>query len=95
MLATEELRQPHRNHSADFDITARQLAEFLQSVEAQETLLTQRLSDLESKTIRLNLTKVAGNGGCGAVQHCSEKPAAEAGSRPPEESVGDEVYGEF
>ncbi len=94
-LATEELRQRHRNHSADFDITAHQLAEFLQSVEAQEALLTQRLSDLESKTIRLTLTKVAGNGGCRPVQHCSEKPAAEAGSPPPEEFVGDEVYGEF
>lgn len=94
-LATEELRQRQRNHSADFDITARQLAEFLQSVEAQETVLTQRLSDLESKTIRLKLTKVAGDGGCGAFQHCSEKPAVEADSSPPEEFVSDEVYGEF
>ena len=95
MLATEELRQRQRNHAADFDITARQLAEFLQSVEAQETVLTQRLSDLESKTIRLKLTKVAGNGGCGAFQYCSEKPAVEADSLPPEEFVTDEVYGEF
>ena len=61
MLATEELRQRSHNHAADFDITARQLAEFLQSVEAQETVLTQRLSDLESKEIRLTLTKVAGD----------------------------------
>jgi len=95
MLATEELRQRQRNHSAGFDITARQLAEFLQSVEAQETLLTQRLSDLESKTIRLKLTKVAGHGACGPVQHCSENPAVEPDSPPPEEFVGDEVYGEF
>jgi transposase InsO family protein len=94
MLATEELHQRYHNHSADFDVTARQLAEFLQSVEAQETLLTQRLSDLESKTIRLTLTNVAGNGGWASVQHSSEKPAAGAGSRPPEEFVVDEVYGE-
>ena len=31
MLATEELRQRYHNHSAAFDVTARQLAEFLQS----------------------------------------------------------------
>ena len=94
-LATEELRRRYHNHSAAFDVTARQLAEFLQSVEVQETLLTQRLSDLESKTIRLTLTKVAGNGGGRPVQHCSEKPAAEADSPPLVEFVGDEVYGEF
>ena len=94
MLATEELRQRYHNHSAAFDVTARHLAEFLQSVEAQETLLTQRLSDLESKTIRLTLTNIAGNGGWGSVQHCSKLPAAEAGSRPPEEFVIGKVYGE-
>jgi len=95
MLATEELRQRQRNHSADFDITARQLAEFLQSVEAQETVLTQRLSDLESRTIRLTLTNIAGNGGWEPVQHCSKLSAAEVDSRPPEVFVIGEVYGEF
>src|ERR1019366_9200253 len=49
MLATKEQAQRRRNHSADFTVTARQLAEFLQSVEAEEKLLTQRLSDLESR----------------------------------------------
>ena len=39
MLATNELHQRRRNHSADFTVTARQLAEFLQSVEAEEKLL--------------------------------------------------------
>jgi len=95
MLATEELRQRYHNHSAAFDVTARQLAEFLQSVEAQETLLTQRLSDLESRTIRLTLTNIAGDGGREPVQHCSKLSAAEVDSRPPEEFVIGEVYGEF
>ena len=81
MLATEELRQRYHNHSAAFDVTARQLAEFLQSVEAQETLLTQRLSDLESKTIRLTLTNVAGNGGCGASATLLRK-ASGGGGQP-------------
>ena len=57
MLATNELHQSRRNYSAAFTVTARQLAEFLQSVEAEEKLLTQRLSDLESKDIRLTLAK--------------------------------------
>ena len=38
MLATKELHQRRRNYSADFTVTARQLAEFLQSVEAEEKL---------------------------------------------------------
>jgi transposase InsO family protein len=95
MLATEELRQRYHNHSAAFDVTARQLAEFLQSVEAQETLLTQRLSDLESRTIRLTLTNISGDGGREPVQHCSKLSAAEVDSRPPEVFVIGEVYGEF
>jgi putative transposase len=57
MLATNELHQRRRNHSADFTVTARQLAKFLQSVEAEEKLLTQRLRDWESKDVRLTLTK--------------------------------------
>ena len=57
MLATHELHQRHRNHSAAFAVTVRKLAEFLQSVEAEESLLTQRLSDVESRAVRLTLTK--------------------------------------
>ncbi len=81
MLATEELRQRQRNHAADFYITARQLAGFLQSVEAQETVLTQRLSDLESKTIRLTLTKVAGNEGLRTSSTLLRK-ASDGGGQP-------------
>jgi len=95
MLVTEELRQRCRKHSETFGVTARQLAEFLQSVEAEETLLTQRLSDLESREIRLTLTTGAGTEGCSTVCHCSEKPTAQTDSQPRDELVVDEVYGEF
>jgi head-tail adaptor len=95
MLATQELRQRYRNHSAAFAITARHLAEFLQSVEAEEALLTQRLSDLESREIRLTVTNGAESRDCPTIAHDSGKLAAESDSRPGDELVVDEVYGEF
>ena len=61
MLATAELRRRYQNHSAGFHITARRLAEFLQSVEAEETLLTQRLRDGESRALRLGVPPLAEN----------------------------------
>jgi len=94
MLATEELHQRCHNHSSAFAVTARQLAEFLQSVEAEEALLTQRLSDLESGAIRLGLTNGAGSEGC-AAPHGSEKPTAETDSQSRDEPVADELYGEL
>jgi hypothetical protein len=95
MLATQELRQRYRNHSAAFAITARHLAEFLQSVEAEEALLTQRLSDLESREIRLTVTNGAESRDCPTIAHDSGKLAAESDTRSGDELVVDEVYGEF
>lgn len=93
MLATQELHQRSRNHSAAFPVSARQLAEFLQSVEAEEVLLSQRLSDLESKAIRPTLTS-GSDGGQSASQGC-EKSIVEINSRPRDRLVVNEVYGEF
>jgi putative transposase len=95
MLATNELHQRYRNHSVTFTVTARRLAEFLQSVEAEESLLTQRLSDLESKTIRLTLTNGACSEGRAPVQHRSDEAAEKAGARLLDEMAFSEVYGEF
>ena len=51
-LACAELRQRHRQHSrVYFTITARKLADFLNSVEAQEILLMQRAKDREARSI--------------------------------------------
>jgi putative transposase len=47
MLASHELRKRQQNHAQRFPVTARKLAEFLESVEAEEKLLVQRLSDQE------------------------------------------------
>jgi hypothetical protein len=51
-LASEELRKRSETHSGQFVITARKLAEFLESVEVEEGLLIQRLSDLEARSLQ-------------------------------------------
>lgn len=50
-LASEELRKRRQNHSAQFAVTAKKLAEFLESVELNEEILVQRLSDLEARSL--------------------------------------------
>jgi transposase InsO family protein len=52
MLAAAELRQQHRQHGRHFALTARQLAAFLDSVEAEEVLLQQRLRDAAGRAVR-------------------------------------------
>lgn len=92
-LATEELRQRHRNHSTKFIVTARRLAEFLQSVEAEESLLIQRKCDLESRVIRQVVA-----GGLDGENHPlfpGESHVATAETVTIEEPAVDEVYGVF
>src|SRR5262249_9242381 len=48
LLATQELRARRSRHSMRFRVNVKQLATFLQSVEAEEALLKQRLSDREA-----------------------------------------------
>lgn len=45
MIATDELRRRQRLHSSKFNFSATKLAHFLESVEAEEILLRQRLAD--------------------------------------------------
>jgi len=52
-LASEDLRKRHQNHSGQFAVTAKKLAEFLESVELEEEILTQRLSDLEARSLHV------------------------------------------
>lgn len=51
-LASEELRKRRQNHSGQFALTAKKLAEFLESVELEEEVLLQRLSDLEARSLQ-------------------------------------------
>jgi len=95
MLATQEIRRRSHQHSAAFAVTARQLAEFLQSVEAEETLLTQRLSDREGREIRRALTNEADRIPCGAPVLYSEAAHEQRNHRIVDDLVVDEVYGAF
>jgi hypothetical protein len=51
-LATAELRRRRQRHGQQLRITARALADFLVSLEAEEVLLEQRLRDAEARDIR-------------------------------------------
>jgi putative transposase len=51
MMATAELRKGAQSHNRQFTITAKRLAEFLNSVEAEEKLLMQRLQDREGQNV--------------------------------------------
>jgi putative transposase len=51
MLATAELHRQHQGRGQRFRITARRLADFLVSVEAEEVLLEQRLRDAEARDV--------------------------------------------
>ena len=50
-LVTEELHKRRKNHSDQTCVTAKKLAEFLESVENEENVLAQRVSDLETRSL--------------------------------------------
>jgi len=51
MIASQELRRRKSQHSKRLSVTAAKLAQFLESVEAEEMLLRQRLADREARDI--------------------------------------------
>jgi len=51
MIATKELRALKSSHSRQFTISAKKLADFLESVEAEEVMLMQRLRDAEGRKV--------------------------------------------
>lgn len=51
MIATKELRALKSSHSRQFTISAKKLADFLESVEAEEVMLMQRLRDVEGRKV--------------------------------------------
>jgi putative transposase len=57
MLATTEIRKRAQNHASQFTVTAKKLATFLASVEAEESLRVQRLQDREAKSVLTNVEK--------------------------------------
>lgn len=52
MLASQELRKQQQSHHQNFAVNSRKLAEFLESVEAEEALLLQRLRNQEARRLQ-------------------------------------------
>ncbi|TAM83452.1 MAG: hypothetical protein EPN47_04910 [Acidobacteria bacterium] len=92
-LASRELLKSRQNYTRQFSINARGLAEFLQSVEAQEALLTQRLRDREGKETKTMRT----NGIVPATSRTPDHSPAELRRDPWKNAIVEsiEIYGEF
>ena len=96
MLATAELRRQHQGRGRRFTITARRLADFLVSVEAEEVLLEQRLRDAEARDVLCIL-----DGGLLPLSHHEPVPSSPSGAKeegkekcPEEPTVAEAVVGD-
>lgn len=90
-IATEELRQRSRAHSSRGEITARKLADFLTSLEAEESLAVQRMRDAEARTV---FRLIQGAGSMSANSANTAKQAEEERCRAGEDNpaeAGDET----
>jgi hypothetical protein len=83
-----------RCHSQGIAITAKKLAGFLQSVEADELLMAQRLRDQEAQTARNSLSVVPSMPPSPAVAD-GESMQATPVSANAEATDSGEIYGEF
>jgi hypothetical protein len=91
MLASKEIRRRGQLHSQQrFTVTARKLADFLESAEAEEKCLVQRLRDQESKSIRLDGSGIVSSG---ALQ--AETKESVDRNAPPRQAGATAIYGEF
>jgi len=91
MLASKELLRRHQQHSGQLKITARKLADLLQSLEADEVLLAQRMRDRESRVVRSGLALMITNPE-GDQKNDVGLPPEEEGPPSPDSC---ETYGEF
>ncbi len=88
MIASKELHRRQQCHSQGLAVTAKKLAGFLQSLEAVELLMAQRLRDQEAQATRN--APVAG-----APTEFSVKPVEGDGVDDREHAESGEIYGEF
>ena len=99
-MASKELHRLRQCHSRQSGVTARKLANFLQSIEAEEVLLLQRLRDRETKRMR--------NGKAGSSSTSAGSPPCEGKQRARSDACDvsspsdissilehGEIYGEF
>jgi putative transposase len=95
-LATVELRRRHQCHAGRLTVTARALADFLASVEAEEVLLEQRLRDATVKDVLAGRGSVrAGEGGGDQVAASREsaRPGARSAAPPQARDPGADPAG--
>ena len=97
MLASKELRRRRLLHSRErFTLTARKLADFLDSAEAEEKCLLQRLRDRESASLRQNsLVSVPCAHGAEAESTESESSNTAREISAPNQAEATAVYGDF
>lgn len=98
MIATKELRALKSSHSRQFTVSAKKLADFLESVEAEEVMLMQRLRDAEGRKV---FEKIDNDGPVAKPEHPFVVQSAEASDETaPEKSQLEnetelEIYEEF
>jgi hypothetical protein len=97
MIASKELHRRRQCHSRSVKITARKLADFLQSVEADELLMAQRLRDQEAQAIRsVPAAVVEASAGSDALREELTAPGDSAAEGRRADSIeSGEIYGEF
>jgi hypothetical protein len=97
MLASKEIRRRNQLHSRErFTLTARKLADFLGSAEAEEKCLLQRLRDRESKSIRQSGLVVAPDATSGRKSlQDSQSGSATLPISLPGQAEATAVYGDF
>jgi hypothetical protein len=92
LLATQELHRHSQAGIAEKCVTARRLADFLQSVESEEILLEQRMRDREAQPARrISLDNAGGM----APAVAAEAPPPWTEPYPASAPMAQELYGEF
>jgi hypothetical protein len=94
MIVSNELRRRQQCHSQGLAITAKKLAGFLQSVEAEELLMAQRLRDQEAQPTRSFLSLVPSMPSFPAGVD-GESVKGNAVAVDAEAADSNEIYGEF
>ena len=92
MLATQELRSRHRHSAQQRSLSAKAIGDFLQSVEAQEVLLTQRLRDHQFGVVPPDLKQESPEDSVAPQPFLVTEPVSLESAVPPDEY---ETYGEF
>lgn len=97
MLASKEIRRRSQLHSRErFTLTARKLADFLESADAEEKCLLQRLRDRESSSLRQNdLMLIPGPASEQETSWASESESATPLTSVPMQTEATAVYGDF